>query len=227
MSPANLLVPGPAERDAIRGASARLADARRSGGERGAFSLRTTPRGALELLLLAVLPSAALLALQPQLMAAWHGTMLWWSERLALPLGLVRQGATTSLEWQAGPAGALVPDALTGVVTAAAMTGHLATLLNAGFCLMLALPLLLALGRGVLRVPLHQKLLCPVLVMAYFAVMLPHQALLHAVVVQHFPALFMPLLYLCFCAVLDLMVLVALCAWLASLAQAPGASSAR
>ncbi|MFZ2824303.1 MAG: hypothetical protein WA007_01450, partial [Hydrogenophaga sp.] len=214
---------------AIRGASARLADARRSGGERGAFSLCTTPRGALELLLLAVLPSAALLALQPQLMAAWHGTMLWWSERLALPLGLVRQGATTSLEWQAGPAGALVPDALTGVVTAAAMTGHLATLLNAGFCLMLALPLplLLALGRGVLRVPLHQKLLCPVLVMAYFAVMLPHQALLHAVVVQHFPALFMPLLYLCFCAVLDLMVLVALCAWLASLAQAPGASSAR
>lgn len=279
MNPARLLTPGPAQREAVRSATARLVDARRTGGgsalDTTASSLRMTPRSALELLLMAVLPCAALLALKPQLMAAWHSTMLWWSERLALPLGLVRTGDTQSLEWQVGYAGALVPGPVAGVVTAAAvigafastwwmsdrqvplkylvrtlcvvqasallffmftptrfpytMTGHLAALLNAGFYLMLAMPLLLALGWGVLRLPLHQKLLYPVLMMAYFAVMLPHQALLHAVVVQHFSALFMPLLYLGFGAVLDLMVFVALYAWLASLApsQALSAGDAR
>lgn len=224
MSPASLLIPGSAERDAIRSASARLVDARRSAsaGERGSFSLRVSPRGALEFLLLAVLPCAALLAFRPQLMAAWHGSMLWWSERLALPLGLVRTGGATSLEWQQGPAGALAPDAVTGVITAAAVTGHLAALLNAGFYLMLATPPLLALGWGVLHMPLRQRLLGPVLVVAYFAVMLPHQALLHALVVQHVSVLFVPVLYLCFGAVLDLMVFVALCAWLTGMAPATG-----
>ena len=100
------------------------------------------------------------------------------------------------------------------------MTGHLAAMLNAGFHLMLAMPLLLALGWGVLRLPLHQKLLYPALMVAYFAVMLPHKALLHAVVVQHLSALFMPLLYLCFGAVMDLMVFVALYSWLVSRAPA-------
>lgn len=279
MKPARLLVPRPAQLEAIRSATARLADARRSVGgtdrDTATPSLRMTPRGALELLLMAVLPCAALLALKPQLMAAWHGTMLWWSERLALPLGLVRTGDTASLEWLVGYTGALVPDPITGVVTAAVviaafastwwmsdrqvplkylvrtlcvvqasallffmfspnrfpytMTGHLAAMLNAGFYLMLAMPLLLALGWGVLRVPLYQKLLYPALMLAYFAVMLPHQALLHAVVVQHFSALFMPMLYLCFGAVLDLMVFVALYSWLASLApiQALTAGDAR
>src|SRR5690606_22058010 len=37
------------------------------------------------------------------------------------------------------------------------LTGHLATTLNAGFYLMLAVPVLMALGWGVLRVPLYQK----------------------------------------------------------------------
>lgn len=105
------------------------------------------------------------------------------------------------------------------------MTGHLAAMLNAGYYLMLAMPLLLALGWGVLRLPLHQKLLYPALMVAYFAVMLPHKALLHAVVVQHFSALFMPLLYLCFGAVMDLMVFVALYSWLVSRAPAQALDS--
>jgi hypothetical protein len=96
------------------------------------------------------------------------------------------------------------------------ITGHLAATLNAGFYLMLAVPVLLALGWGVLRIPLHQKLLVPMFMIAYFAVLLPHQALLHALVVLHFSALFMPLLYLCFGAVLDLMIFVALYSWLVS-----------
>lgn len=272
MNPASQLIVGPAQRAAIEEATARLASAARSGGTAPeSASLRMTLRGAIELLLMAVLPGAALLAVRPQLMDAWQSVMLWWSQRLGLPLELVRTGDNSSLEWLVSYTGSLVPTPLTGVLTAAAvigafastwwmsdrqvplkylvrtlcvvqasallffmftpdrfpytMTGHLSAMLNAGFYLMLAMPLLLALGWGVLRVPLHQKLLYPVLMLAYFAVMLPHKALLHAVVVQHFSALFMPMLYLCFGAVLDLMVFVALYAWLASTAPARALSS--
>jgi hypothetical protein len=98
------------------------------------------------------------------------------------------------------------------------MGGHLTSMLDAGYYLMLAVPLLLALGWGVLRVPTYQKLLYPILMAAYFAVMVPHKALLHALILQHFSVLFMPILYLCFGTVFDLMVFVALYSWLASMA---------
>lgn len=281
MNPARQLTLGRAQREAIRAATARLDEARigtRGGPEAPAVNLRMTPRTVVELLLMAALPCVALLAAKPALMGFWHSVMLWWSERLALPLGLVRTGDTESLEWLASYAGALVPSPTTGVVSAVlvigafastwwmsdrqvplkylvrllsvvqasallffmfaptnfpySMTGHLASMLNAGFYMMLAIPPLLALGWGVLRVPLHQKLLYPALILAYFALMLPHKALLHAVVVLHFSALYMPLLYLCFGAVLDLMVFVALYSWLASRAPplalgTPGAGAAR
>ncbi len=98
------------------------------------------------------------------------------------------------------------------------VAGHLTTMLDAGYYLMLAVAPLLALGWGVLRVPTYQKLLYPLLMVAYFAVMVPHKALLHALILQHFSVLFMPILYLCFGAVFDLMVFVALYSWLASMA---------
>ena len=94
--------------------------------------------------------------------------------------------------------------------------GHVSAMLNAGYALMLALPVLLALGWGVLRLPFQNKLFYPSLILAYYTVMLPHKALLHALILQHFSLLFMPILYLCFGAVFDLMVFVALYAWLAS-----------
>lgn len=277
MNPVRQLTIGPAEREAIRAATARLDEARRGAGRppEATARLQLTPRTGVELLLMAALPSAMLLAAKPWLMGFWHRVILWWSEGLALPLGLVRTGDTQSLEWLPSYAGAMVPSPVTGVITAAlvigafastwwmsdrqvplkylvrmlcvvqasallffmfvptrfpySMAGHLAAMLNAGFYMMLAIPLLLALGWGVLRVPLHQKLLYPTLMLAYFALMLPHKALLHAVVVQHFSALYMPLLYLCFGAVLDLMVFVALYSWLASRVPplALGAEAAR
>lgn len=273
MNTASLLEIGPAQREALHHAARRLADAGAAGNPPALPArLRLTPRVALELLLMAVLPCALLLVLRNPLMSLWHRIMLWWSERLALPLELVRTGDAATLEWQVSYAGALVPGPVTGVLTAAGviaafastwwmsdrqiplkylvrtlcvvqgsallffmfapdrfpytMTGHLAAMLNAGYYLMLAMPLLLALGWGVLRLPLHHKLTYPALMVAYFALMLPHKALLHAVVVQHLSALFMPLLYLCFGAVMDLMVFVALYSWLVSRApaQALGAS---
>lgn len=96
--------------------------------------------------------------------------------------------------------------------------GHLDAMLESGYYLMLALPTLLAVGYVILRLPLHRKLLDPLLLLAYFAVMLPHKALLHVLVLQHFSVLFMPLLYLCFGLLFDLMLFVALYSWLVSLA---------
>jgi hypothetical protein len=98
--------------------------------------------------------------------------------------------------------------------------GHLSAMLQSGYYLMLAIPALLALGYGVLRVPLWQKFALPAALLAYFTAMLPHKVLLHALVLQHLSALFMPLLYLCFGLVFDVMVFVALYAWAVSHAPA-------
>ena len=94
--------------------------------------------------------------------------------------------------------------------------GHINAMLNIGFYLMLALPVLLALGYAVLRLPLHKKLLHPALMLGYFALMLPHKAVLHILILINFSTLFMPLLYFCFGVVFDLMVFVALYSWLVS-----------
>lgn len=270
MNPADLLVAGPAERDAIKAAIQQLDGAHSSDATRprtaSAPGLGMGMKGAVELLLMVLLPCGALLAFKPQLMTLWQNVMLWWSERLGLPLDLVRTGNGESLEWLASYMGPLMPDPVTSLITAVVVisafvstwwmsdrqvplkylvrtlcvvqasallffttapsrfpytiTGHLAATLNAGFYLMLAVPVLLALGWGVLRLPLHQKLLAPLLMITYFAVLLPHQALLHAMVVLNFSALFMPLLYLCFGAVLNLMIFVALYSWLVSVAPA-------
>ena len=56
----------------------------------------------------------------------------------------------------------------------------------------------------------------PALVLGYFAVMLPFKVVLHALILQHFSVIFMPVLYLCFGAIFDLMVFVALYSWITS-----------
>lgn len=99
---------------------------------------------------------------------------------------------------------------------------HLAAMLESGYWLMLALPSLLALGYGLLDLPMLRKLVDPLLLLAYFAVALPHKAVLHVLVLQHFSVLFMPLLYLCFGLVFDVMLFVALYSWLVS--RAPRAA---
>ncbi|MBW4047827.1 MAG: hypothetical protein HIU89_07800 [Proteobacteria bacterium] len=94
--------------------------------------------------------------------------------------------------------------------------GHLQAILNAGYGVMLAVPALLALGYGVLPIRGGERFLHTAGVLAYFALMVPHMAVLHAIVLQHLSVLFMPLLYLCFGVVFDVMIFVALYSWLAS-----------
>ena len=88
---------------------------------------------------------------------------------------------------------------------------------------MWVIPPMLALGWGLLRVPIWQKILAPCGVLAYFALMLPHKLLLQAWLLEQLSILFMPVLFLCFGSLLDLWIFVALYAWLASRvpAQAP------
>jgi len=257
-----------AQQRALEGARTQLHQARGAlQGERPHRSLLRTGWNAttlLGMLLMAALPCTALLLLHDRLMDAWHGLLLWWAERLALPLALTLVDGVPALVWLAGGANAQLPSSTNGALTAVAvagayaathwlsdrqmpikylvrvlcavqasaliffllvpsqfaytLSGYLSASLDAGFVLMLVLPVLLALGWGVLHLPLHQRLLYPALMLGYFALMVPHKALLHLLILQQFSVLFMPLLYLCFGAVLDLMIFVALYSWLASLA---------
>jgi hypothetical protein len=93
---------------------------------------------------------------------------------------------------------------------------HADALMGMGYGLMLAIGPMLALGWGILPVPVWQKLGAPLAFMAYFALMLPHKTLLHVWCLEQGSILFMPLLFLCFGALLDLWIFIALYAWLAS-----------
>lgn len=98
---------------------------------------------------------------------------------------------------------------------------HLQVLMDMGYGFMWVIPPMLALGWGLLQVPLHQKLLVPCLVLAYFALMLPHKWLLQAWLLEHLSILFMPVLFFGFGSLLDLWIFVAVYAWLASRVPAP------
>lgn len=97
---------------------------------------------------------------------------------------------------------------------------HLDTLAWLGAEFMVAIPLMLCLGWGVLRLPWTLQLLGPLAVLLYFAVWLPHQVLLHAWVLQNTSVLFMPVLFLCFGLLIDSWLFIGLYAWLASLTPA-------
>ena len=101
---------------------------------------------------------------------------------------------------------------------------HLQALMDLGYGFMWVIPPMLALGWGLLRVPIWQKILAPCGVLAYFALMLPHKLLLQAWLLEQLSILFMPVLFLCFGNLLDLWIFVALYAWLASEVPAPTSS---
>jgi hypothetical protein len=95
---------------------------------------------------------------------------------------------------------------------------HLLDMVSMGYVLLMATPPMLALGYYLLNVPLRAKLGYTLLIMAYFVVMVPFQVVLHILVLQHFSVLFMPVLYICFGAVFDILVFIALYSWVASMA---------
>ena len=93
---------------------------------------------------------------------------------------------------------------------------HSEDLMTIGFALMLATPALLAIGFYILNHSLPLKLLYTGLILLFLVVMVPHQVLVQAFIMQHLSVLFMPVLYICFGAVFDALVFVALYSWAVS-----------
>lgn len=102
---------------------------------------------------------------------------------------------------------------------------HLSTLLNLGYGFLLAVPVLLALGWGVLALPWWQRLLVPLALVGWLALLLPHKALLQVWLLAHSSVLYMPVLFVALGPLFDLMVFVALYGWLLSLRPAGAALS--
>jgi hypothetical protein len=95
---------------------------------------------------------------------------------------------------------------------------HSEELMTIGYVVMLTTPVMLAMGYYILNQHLAIKLLHTILILGFFAIMVPHQVLAQAFIMQHLSVLFMPVLYICFGAVFDALVFVALYSWAASTA---------
>ena len=97
---------------------------------------------------------------------------------------------------------------------------HSEELMTIGYVVMLASPLMLSMGYYILNQSLLKKLFYTGVILGFLAIMIPHQVLAQALIMQHLSILFMPLLYICFGAVFDALVFVALYSWIASNAPA-------
>ncbi len=97
---------------------------------------------------------------------------------------------------------------------------HSEELMTIGYVVMLTTPVMLAVGYYILNQSLLIKLFHTALILGFFAILIPHQVLAQAFIMQHFSVLFMPVLYICFGAVFDALVFVALYSWVASNAPA-------
>ncbi len=155
-------------------------------------------------------PSETLLLTTTLMVALLYGVAGHWHERYQ-PLRVVVR-AVCLVQGSACLFFAMVPARFPYAVHQ-----HLNGLLQMGADFLMTVPLMLALGWGVLNLPWRLKLLGPLLVLSYFVVWLPHQVLLHAWVLQQGSVLFMPVLLLCLGPLLNGWIFVALYAWLASL----------
>ena len=97
---------------------------------------------------------------------------------------------------------------------------HSEELMTIGYVVILATPVMLAMGYYLLNQSLLSKLFYTALILLFLVIMVPHQVLAQAFIMQNYSVLFMPLLYLCFGAVFDALVFVALYSWVASNAPA-------
>ena len=93
---------------------------------------------------------------------------------------------------------------------------HSEELMVMGYVVMLITPVMLAIGYYILNQSLLSKLFYTVVIWLFFTVMVPHQVLVHALILKNVSPLVMPLLYICFGAVFDVLVFIALYAWVAS-----------
>jgi uncharacterized membrane protein len=107
------------------------------------------------------------------------------------------------------------------------ISDHILAVTGSAYVVLLSIPVMLALGYYVLRLPLARKIAHTALILLYFIVWTPVHVLLHVALVQHLSIVVMPLLYLCFGAMLDVVLFIALYAWVASTAPDRATTPAR
>lgn len=93
---------------------------------------------------------------------------------------------------------------------------HSEELLSTGYVVLLATPVMLALGYYILNQSLLKKIFNTLLILAFLSIMIPHQIISQALILTHLSVVFMPVLYLCFGAVFDALVFIALYSWIVS-----------
>lgn len=93
---------------------------------------------------------------------------------------------------------------------------HSEELMTIGYVVMLSTPVMLAMGYYILNQSLLVKLFHTALILLFLGILIPHQVLAQAFIMQHLSVLFMPVLYICFGAVFDALVFVALYSWAVS-----------
>ena len=104
------------------------------------------------------------------------------------------------------------------------IANHANDLASMGYVLLMAIPVMLALGYYVLNISLGTKIVHTLLILLYFVVLVPFQVIAHVLILQHFSLLFMPVLYICFGTLFDMLIFVALYSWAASNAPAKATS---
>ncbi|MFZ6862726.1 hypothetical protein ACO0K7_08835 [Undibacterium sp. Ji67W] len=93
---------------------------------------------------------------------------------------------------------------------------HSLNLINMGYVVILGIPFMLSLGYYVLEISLLRKIISTVYVLTYFLVLVPFQVMLHMLLLQYCSLLIMPVLYVCFGMLFDVLIFVALYSQLAS-----------
>ena len=93
-------------------------------------------------------------------------------------------------------------------------------LMTIGYVIIIATPVMLAVADYILNQSIWIKLFHTALILVFFAILVSHQVLAQAFIMQHVYVLFMHELYLCFAAVFDALVFVALYSWAVSNAPA-------
>ena len=96
------------------------------------------------------------------------------------------------------------------------MVRHSEELMTIGYAIMLATPVMLGVGYYILNQSFAVKLVNTALILGFLIIMVPHQVLAQAFIMHHLSVLFMPVLYICFGAVFDALVFVALYSWAVS-----------
>ncbi len=93
---------------------------------------------------------------------------------------------------------------------------HMRDLVSMGYMLILAIPVLLAIGYYLLHLSIARKIFHTILILIYFIVMMPFKVALHTFLLFHLSLLYMPLMYICFGTIFDVLIFVALYSWMVS-----------